>query len=234
MDPSVLPLLSYLSIFPTSCPFCSPVVFFSFLSLGHRSPPPHVRDTQSSSYVPQVPQASVAPTPADFVPRQSSRFDRPANSSQHSSRPRNHDVYIPTDALPQKGDREPELTSTQISAEHGTKRKRPADDPVPSRGVAPLAEAPVPTVPPERPASGSSSSQTEQSRTYLPALDYSVLHTPILVYVIFRSPRRPEESTTATPKRTFPRNVTQGSDSTNSSTPSRSKRWHCWWSTKAC
>lgn len=191
MDPSVLPLLSY---FPPLFPIvsflfsCFPF-FVSFL--GHRSSPPHIRDTQSSSYFAQAPQASVPPTPTDSASRQSSRFDRSANPLQQSSRSRNHDVYIPTDALPQKGERELELTSTQISAEHGTKRKRPADESIhtrgDSRGVAAPTEVLVPTIPPERPASGSSSSHTEQSRTCSPALDYSILHKPMLVYVIFRS-----------------------------------------------
>jgi hypothetical protein len=184
MDPSVLPFLPYLPPLPYSYLFCS--ISPSCYYLGHRSPPPHIRDTQSS-YRPQAPQASVPNTHIDSTSRQSSRFDRPANTLQQSSRSRTHDVYMPADSMPQKREPEPELTSAQVSAEHSSKRKRPAEEPIHGRGAAPAVDAPVPIVPPERPTSGSSSSHTEQSRTYSTAFDYSVLHKPMFVYVIFRS-----------------------------------------------
>ena len=162
MDPSVLPLYSF--VFTTTPYPVSSFAPFPFLVLEHRSQP-YFRQIQPP-YAPQALQTSVPvpppPPTSTFVPRQKSRFDRPANPPQNISRPRDHDVYVHADATPQR-DREHELTFAQINAEGATKR---VDHDRPSDAIA-GARILQPASPPEKSLSASPlASQMEQSRTY--------------------------------------------------------------------
>jgi hypothetical protein len=121
--------------------------------------------------------------PQAVAPRAKSRFDQPASTPPRVLRApakQRDDVYIPADLLPDRSDREHELTSTQIGVEHEAKRRRP-NDRAPTSATNRRAAPEPDLVPPsltERSTSGSSSSQVpEQSRTYTPAFDYCVLHT---------------------------------------------------------
>ena len=109
-------------IFPDSQRFL-PLVF---RLAGHRSPPPHMREPPSPTNTRRSSQARDALPSASSYQSQG-RYARSPSPPPERGGGRRHDIYIPSDSVPQRRQRDLDPSPTDDSSENQTKRRRVDD-----------------------------------------------------------------------------------------------------------